>query len=444
MKISLAVSLLILAIGVGLGWQDRQRLVHAQHNHEKLVAEAAKLGIALDGSKGAAAVRVTKRGRGGADREAVAKQAAADFIAFAKEMEAMEGSGQPPDPAMQKRIFKFLERMMALDADQLKILIAAVRADPTLKEESRRGVIGFSIMSMANDHPRSALALFTESSDLFEEDGMGRHVISSSLAKWAKDDPVGALEWVRTNSAKHPDLVTDDAKRGLISGAAVQDPKLAFSLIGELAIEDDSGRTIRGIIDAARTPAERTATLAALRGHLATITDEGERNRVSNQAIGDLVRRATSDGFEAGSKWIEGAGFSPQEMETLAAGRIGSGIKSEDTGKWIEWMGETIPGEKSSAGITQMVESWTENDYQAAGKWLTTTQPGPTREAAVRSYASTVARYEPEVAAQWALTLPPGKDREETLKHIYGVWPKNDSAAQQAAEKFAKEHGIKK
>lgn len=161
MKISIAVSLLILAAAGSLGWHDHQRLAVVRAGHAQLAAEAAQLGISLDPKNPAGPVRVTKRER--ENREADAKLAAAEFIAFAREMEAMEKKGGQPDEATQKKILDFMDRMMSLDAAQLKILIAEIRANKELKDETRQGLLGFSIMTLAKDHPQTALALFTES-----------------------------------------------------------------------------------------------------------------------------------------------------------------------------------------------------------------------------------------------------------------------------------------
>ena len=428
--------MLILAIAASLGWQDHQRFVAVREHHAKLVTEAASLGIALDSSNPAAPVRVTKRER--ENREADAKLAAAEFIAFAKEMEAMEKKGGPPDEATMKRIMEFMDRMMSLDSAQLKILIAEVRANKELKDETRQGLIGFSIMTLASDHPQAALALFTESSDLFKDNNMSEHVVSSSLAKWAKDDPMAALEWVRKNGEKFPDLVTDDAKRGMISGTAANDPKLAFTLIGELGIKSTS-QAISSIAFAAKTPAERTTTLAALRDYLVTLNDEQTRSTAASNALSNLASGVARDGFDAGSKWIATANLSQKEMKEFTGG-LTNQVKAGEAGRWVEWIGEAIPHGEANGDIRNLVRTWTENDYQAAGKWLATAPDGPAKNTSIRSYAETVSKYDSGTATQWAMTLPPGEDRDETLKHIHENWPKDDEAAKDA---FAKEHGIK-
>jgi hypothetical protein len=440
MKISIALSVLILALGAMLGWRDHQQFATSRETHDKLAAEAAQSGISIDSKNPADPVRLTKRGER-EDKDAEARLVAKEFIAFAKDMETAEKKGGPPDEATMKKITDFMDRMMSLDAGQLKILVAEVRANRDLNDESRQGLIGLAVMSLANDHPQAALVLLTESSTdssgVFKTNGAGMHAIETSLAKWAKDDPMGALDWVRKN--RFPGLITENVKLGMISGAANNDPKLAFQLIGELGFKDAS-EAISGIVNTARTSAERTATLTALGEHLATLTPDKARDDMVNEAVVTLSQNAAKDGFEAGSKWIESAGFTPDQLANLALGGFSHSVKSDETGKWIEWMGKTLPDKFADTGIRDMVKNWTQDDYQAAGKWLAATPDGPVKNIAVRTYADTLSRYEPAAAAQWAMTLPLGKDRDSSLKNIHENWPAADAAAKEA---FAKEHGIK-
>ena len=313
-----------------------------------------------------------------------------------------------------------------------------MRATTDLKDETRQGLIGFSLMTLAADHPQAALALFAESSDLLKG-GMGPQVISTSLSRWAKDDPRAALDWVRTNGANYPEAVTDDAKRGLLSGAAAQDPKRAFQLISELGFKD-SQNAIPSIVSCAKTPEARTAMLAALRDHLATLSDEHARTNASRLGISMLAQAATQEGFQATSQWLATAHFSPAELATFADSFNIPAAQSADTGQWVEWLGATLPPDTAGSKINNLVRNWTRSDYQAAGQWLAAAPAGPAKNSAVRAYAETIAGYEPEVAAQWALTLPAGQDRETTLRQIYHNWPKGDPAA---AAAFARQHAIK-
>jgi hypothetical protein len=435
MKISIGLSILILLIASLFGISNQQRLTVVREHHATLTASAAQHGISIDPSNPDDPVRSTKRER--ENKEAAARVVADEFITFAREMEALEKKGEHQHEAMRKRTIDLMDRMMSLDTTQLKFFITAVQAANDLKDETRKNLVAFSIMTLANDHPQAALTLFTDSPDLHKDTNMGSHIVSSSLAKWAKEDPSGALVWVKNTSKTFPDLVTDDVKRSLISGTATQDPRLAFALIGELGMKF-TDHSIPGIIDAAKTPEERTVTLAALREHLATITDEKIRSGLSDAGISDFTSGLIESGFAAGTQWIAQSNFTPAELESFADGLYN--LKGEETGQWIGWVGEKLSPEKSDDKVRSLMRTWTRNDYQAAGKWLTSAADGPTKNSAIRSYAETVSEYEPATAAQWALTLPPGKDRDQTLRSIHRNWPKDDDAAKEA---FKLQHGIK-
>ena len=437
MKLPLAVAVLILVVGASLIGYDYQRLGALRQTHAQLVAEAASLGIAMDPSHPAVPIRITQHER--ENRAVGPTLTAAEFIAFALEMEAFEKkNGGQTDEAMQQRVMDFIDRLMTLNPAQLKSLIAEVRTNKDLKDETRQNFIGFSIMTLANDHPQTALALFAESSDLFKDGRMGGQVVASALARWAKIDPLAALAWVRKNADDYSAFITEDTKRGMIFGAAVQYPKLAFKLLGELGLKD-TDNAVHGIIGAARTAEEKTTTLTALRLYLATLEDAKVRTGTANKAVFVLARGIAQDGFEAGTRWLASASLSPTELDAFAEGLNGA-IPNNETGQWIEWLGNALPADLASAKIRNFVGNWTQSDCQAAGKWLGSTPEGPAKIVATRAFAETVSRYEPDTAAQWALTLPPGKDRNETLVSIYQNWPRNDPAG---AAAFAAQYGIK-
>lgn len=435
MKFSLAFSVLILTAAAGLGWRDHQRLVAVRDQHSKLVVEAANLGFLIDPKNPSGTVRLTKHER--ENQTVAAHITAAGLIAFAREMEAMQADGRQPGDAMQKRILDFIDQMMSLDPAQLKMVIAEFRASPDLKDETRQGLISFAIMTLANTHPQAALAIFTESSELFKNTSL----VSNALSKWAKDDPTAALDWVRKNTEKFPDLVDEDAKRGIISGAAQQDPKLAFQLIGELGLKDVQS-SVSKIVHAAKTPEERTATLSALREYAATIPDKTARTQATESGIAGFAQSVQNEGFDSATHWLETAKLSPAELSGYVSG-LNSNFEVKDAGRWIEWIGEKLPPDKSRQQITELVRDWVTRDFQAAGTWLATCPESSAKNLSIQSYAETISPYDPESAAQWAKTLPAGKDRNETLRAIYDNWPQNDPASKAAAAAFAKANGIK-
>jgi hypothetical protein len=265
---------------------------------------------------------------------------------------------------------------------------------------------------MANDHPEAALAIFTETSDFKELQGMGDHIVPAALGKWAEKDPLGALEWLRGNSGKNADLVSADAKAAIIAGAAKQDPRLALDLIDELEpAPEDRGRIAMGLARSARTPEERNGLLAALR-------EGGDPKReLLHSVLGTMAHQVTSENFDESQEWIATAKLSETEMAEFAR-NIAPWQTKDDTGKWIEWMADKLPPAQLGEKMDQMVTQWTRQDFKAAGEWINGSPEGPAKVAAVKSFARTVAPYEPETAVQWANTLPAGQEREDLLRQI--------------------------
>ena len=437
MKISITIAALILALAAVFGWTDHRKLSSVTETHRALTEEAAALGLTLgqEGSEGE--VLVTKRAR--EDKDAEAKLAAKDFIAFALEMQAFKESGEQPDEAMQERIGEFMDRMLSLDAGQLKILIAEFRASTEMDEETRNGMTAFAIMTLANDHPEAALTLFTESQDILGEGMMGKHVLSSSLEKWASTDPDGALDWVRKNGEKHPDLITDDVIAGLVKGAATNGIAMGFGLLEELKI-GDPGNALRQLALSPKTAGERTEFLGLFRGYLEK-NPEYEESGNSMSAIIALGDGIVNEGFAAGSEWIRENNLTRKELDSFSKAISLSG-KSDERGEWIEWMGENLAGDKRKEEIAHNMRNWTRNDYRAAGEWLATAPEGDTKNSAVKAYAQTIAEYDPATAAQWALTLPEGEERKSTLQSVHSNMPKDTPEQKAVREEFKEQYGI--
>ncbi|MCU0752796.1 MAG: hypothetical protein MUC40_07195 [Akkermansiaceae bacterium] len=448
MKLSIILSAIILIVAAAFGWQGSRQLSVVRATHHKLVEEAAALGISTGtGESGNHRVRSKRQAR--PDKTAEAKSVAAEFIALTREMEEIEKRGKKPDAAAKKRIVDFMDRILSLDASQMKILIAEFRDASDLKDETRHGLLIFSIMTLSSDHPQAALGLFTESPELLGGNGMiakylMANMMASALANWAKDDPLGALEWIRANKETHPDLVTDDAMNHLLKGVASKDPVLAFQFLGELE-ESKRAMGVNDIIRAANGPEQRTATLAALRDYASSFGDNIHKNATLTQALNDLVfgDDLQSAGFEATTSWIESANLTKEEL-VYATQHMQNGVKTSETGQWIEWLANSgIPENAAKHRAYGLTEQWTEKDYQAAGKWLASAPDSPEKQAAVSAYAAKVHPYEPEIAMQWLQTLPPGPDRSKALEAMHRAMPRKTDAEKAAAKAFAREQGLR-
>ena len=436
MKLPIALTIIILAAGSFLGVREGSALTTLREEHRKVVHEAAMLGVSTDLSKPFVPTKATKRQREVSTRKV--KDFAETLVAFAKEMKEMETSGKQPDEAMQKRIMEMVDGMLSLNGEELKILIAEMRSRTDLDDEMRKNMIGFSIMMLAQQHPQTALAIFTESSDLMEDNPMGKHVLSSALTQWAKDQPLEAVEWIKKNSEKHKDLVTDDAKRAVIAGAAQKDFGLAFQLAAEIKMSAQDGSLLHTMARAATTPERQAEFLAAIRKQAAGLPDKDEAGKMLQSGVKLLFSKISEGGYEKTMDWMKSANLDPKESADLMEG-LNYHTTKTDTGKWLDWIStQSASGEKPAEATRDLVRNWTQNDYKAAGEWLAKSPAGPQKETAVISYLETVAPYDPDVAAQWADTLS-GDKKTDAMRRIHGVLTHKDKAA---AEDFAKRHGL--
>lgn len=431
MKISILLSLLILAVAGVFAWQGELRLVEVRKAHREVVEAARGLGISVEvGEEGGPASKTARRDREG--REDVIKTFAAELVAFAKRMEEAERGDGGSDEELEKEMMEIMRRFLELNPAQLKELIAEFKVNTEIEDEMREEIIGFSIMMLATDSPEAALALYVESAETLDENGVGEEVVASALGQWAESDPLAALAWIRENGEKHPEMVTDDAKVSVISGAARQDIALAFRLMDELDLEHKND-AIEGIARAATTPEGRLELLGIVRG-LAN-----DRDGIAGRALSELGSQITKSGFDKTIAWLEQAELSDGERDQFLFGDADYQLNGEETGKWLEWMGSEMSDERGTKRLGNMMRAWTRKDFRAAGKWLGEAEDGPTKETALNAYAETVAPYEPDAAAQWALTMPEGPKREELIKKIHAEWKKKDEAA---AAVFAAEQGI--
>lgn len=431
MKITIAITALILAAATGISWKIDGKLAAARAEERNLSAEAAGFGISVgDGHP----IRRAKRER--VDREMEAKRLAVEFYAEATKWESVRSM----DSAAQANFRDLCKRFEALEPSQMKSIITDLLASKDLpgriRAESAVALLGI----LARKDPHGALALCTEYYGAIKIVPHAQSVISGCLGAWAKEDPAAAVDWMKKNPGDFPGEAIKSSQRIVIQSVAEKDPRLAFRLTAEFDKNPiDSVTILHSIVTAAGNNEARNVTLAALREYLVAHKDDPTVSQHAGRSFGYFSWGFKPDGFEAARQWVASANLSPQELESFCAG-LSISSEVDEPARWIEWMGATFPPGKGDDQIVNLISRWTRDDYEAAGKWLASAAEGPVKNAAIRGYAQSIFPQEPETAIQWALTLPPGKDRDSTLRGIHRNWPESDPAAKEA---FAKEHGLK-
>lgn len=436
MKISIAFTVLILAVGGWMCLSQQKQITILMKDRDALEHRASSLGLNVSSSSGEnekSASSGRERGGDSVDIGALAKE----FISLAREMDAVEKQGESPSRELKAKGFALLSRLANLNSTDLKSVIATLQEDTSLSPSVRREIITMSIVILADEHPSAALDICAGSPDLFGDSELGNQILGAALVQMSELQPQAALDWIAKNAASFPDFDAQEARVGVIEGVAKHDPALAFGLIGNMAT-DDRKDAIRVIVEIAGNAEERTKMLDSLRSYLGGAGTGEDGASIMEDALDDMARNSTKENFEQLSFWIERSDLSPEEKAQFAGG-LSYFNTQKDTGAWIEWMEKNLPASHLKDQVDDLIGQWTQHDYIAAGEWLASSAEGPAKQAAVTSYAATVAEYDPQTAAQWAMTLPEGAERRMTLEAIHRNWPKSDAAG---AEEFAKANGL--
>ncbi len=433
MKVPLSLTLVIVIACFFWNWRQNQYLTVLQERQRKELAEAEALGIPADSSLPFLPMRSSDRHQG--DSRSKVKELADRMVTLFKEEREFEKCEREPDEASQKRMMGIDDDLDSLNCGELKMLVGELLSRADMDEMMKDDSIGYSIRMLALKLGESALAIFTEFPDLMKDKHSAtQYVLRDVLTHWAQDQPLAAMDWIKKNAGKYPDLASEDTKLAILAGAAQRNFGVAFQMMGELKTYDHS--PVLQIAQAANTPEKQTAYLEALRTQVQNISDPDAADKLRLQGMWWLFPKVFKSSFDQATTWLEAANLSPKEMEQF--GSPGYSQTKEDTGKWLDWFSAQPSPAAYTRAASQLVSDWTHHDYKAAGEWLSQTPAGPIKEAVTMAYLQSVAPYDPESAVLWANTLPVEKQKD-ALRQIYQALKSKDPVS---AEGFAKRQGL--
>lgn len=421
----------VLVGGALIGLRQESEIRSLHQELDRLQADARKHGIELAMSTSAA-----RRGRVSTDRKAA--NLATEMSELLSHAQAIERAGGKPDEALKNQIIDLTVKMMELSPENMRKVLAGLRADESISEETKSRVIGFSILFISGDHPQEALRLMQESKDLLSKGTLTSHVVSSALQSWAKLDPAAAVQWVKGNPEPPAGVSRDDLVHSVLAGAAEVDVGTAFRLLDPLGMKDSAQAAEAIAASVPNTAQGRESLLKAMREHLARVDDPAKAGEISSVIMESVAHGLGKNSFGEVSSWLDGSGLESRQLAAFAGG-LSWFSTGKETGQWLDWMGGKLSGSDLSEPVQGLMSDWVQEDYLAAGQWLSKAADGPVKIPAVMAYAESVAPYDPEVAAQWALTLQDPVARMETLRAVHNNWPENDKAG---AARFAARHGL--
>lgn len=430
MKVSMAISGLIIALAAWLVWHLDARVAITRGEERKLGAESWQLRKSVDDDCSLRSNRYERP-----DRDVEARRLAVEYNLWAKKWESVADL----DAAMSERYSEIHKRIAALDSTRLREFITDVLDDEDTSAVMRAERAVKLIPLLAKKDAKAALALFAEFYNAIKISPGAGNVVPECLMAWANYDALAAVEWIKKHRVEFPEAMGSFG--GVLRETARHDPELAVTLISEFGPDDISTHSaLHAIVTAAKTDDERTSILAAVRKYSDANKQNKELTSEAERMVGYFSWGFEETGIKAAKTWFASANLSPQEMSAFCD-VMSRSYDGAEHAEWIDWMGDALPPDLGRSPIMDMISRWTVRDYDAAGNWLTSANDGPAKIAAIRGYALTIFKNDPETAMQWINTLPPGQDRNDTLRTIHLNWPKTDPAG---AAAFAKENGMNK
>lgn len=423
---------IILAIPITLG---SRHLSGLRQRHETALREAARLRIPPEASANS-----EKNLRPRAETKSLkADQVLPLVLAYIKDLDEARKDKTHKFENREERFADLFDQFKLMSPGQIRALVSELSATEGISTENKRYLILTAIDVLLTNSPADGLDLHVKFIGLTLDDlqtGQMQFAIGRAIAV----DPMATLDWIRNNLKEHGDLIDQSPRSAIVHELARTDRKLAFQLIKELELDPYLGT--QTIVSASRTSKDRIDVLSELREYLPQITNKSERWQAEDYAIAILGKMEAREGFDSATQWTEVAGMSPKELGCFGK-EIGDVIKPGEEGEWLEWFDRKLAGTKDQRWLRNIFRTWTENDYQSAGRWLAEAPSGNLKNTAVGIYATEISKYEPQAAVQWAVTLSPGVPRDELLHKIYHNWPKDDPASQAAAAEYEQHYQIR-
>jgi hypothetical protein len=265
------------------------------------------------------------------------------------------------------------------------------------------------------------------------ETSQNNTLASAALAALAKRDSAAVLRWMK--SVADQDFHNSDPEK--IVRHAV-DSVFRDNIRDGLRLADELGLTINEL---------DTLNIGFPLGQTVIEQAAAELDHPAcsahREAILDMI--LTGAAFYSGVPGIEAICASHHIPDAEVAAYMTSSkgqriLGGLDPAQAIPWMETILTEEQKRSAIPDMVGSWANRDFNAAGTYLGKMPPSEVKNLSIANFANTVARLDPSTAALWAIEITDAPQREAALANVVKQWRQTDP---QAADAWLKTKGIK-
>jgi hypothetical protein len=404
----------ILTLCIIYGFIQRQEIVVVRKNLEKHVTTAAQLGIFFNPANGRTSMSVTKSKRHLTVSHA--KPSNSQLITSFKDIYNRLNQNDISDDEFFNLSQEFTKRMLGMEVSEFENLLEEIHTNTDINVNMREFLLQLVFDAFSNTNPESAFIHCANTSDPFQDKQKNYLHATSMLYNWIEDNPANCFKWIKENTEKLRESISDEFKNGLIYEIARVNPQVALQLVNDLDLEK-LDHALTSIVSFSMTSEQWKESLSVVRGHIAGISDMSEKNRLTTKIFQSFMVNAAKTGFETGTQYIDQSTFTNEELIGFSGSFVNS-TKPGEQSKWVEWIGNRLPTKQADHVIQSIINKWTFSDYVSAGNWLRSLPDGSTRTSAVQAYAKTIAGYTPSIAMEWAWTLPNSEDRQSLISYI--------------------------
>ncbi|HVV00547.1 MAG TPA: hypothetical protein VHH88_04240, partial [Verrucomicrobiae bacterium] len=238
---------------------------------------------------------------------------------------------------------------------------------------------------------------------------------ASLLAKWAEEDPAGALAYARNIANKSE---REYEMLGVVRSWARNDP----SAVAAWVEQSPSG------------PFRSQAVEAALR-ILATSNPEAALDLYQNSGVMLQAYGLMNSIF--GPLAEKDAASAAARAQALPAGRQRTEALQQVALVWAQhdrqgalaWANGLRAGSEKNTVIAAIVSAWAADDLSGATAWIEQLPVGAEKQRALASLGSQWGQTDPKAALAYATSLPSSSTRSQIIGSVLGQWAQQDAAA---------------
>ncbi len=383
--------------------------------------------------------------------EVVPQVELSEVLAVAAESTRMRAAGRPMKTAEeQARERRLAEQISQLTPRQLDEFIETVVGSAELTNSEKTWWLMLGLKAMSSTDVERSLDLLVTHSGFLQANKVAEGCLATVIGNLASRDVVTADARLDTFLKAHPEFTGKGAVQVIIQKAGTTDVPLAFQLLRKnvtLLGDKETKSIIKHLADGRSSPEATLVILQEVRNWPELKEGEGEYGSPQIWAVRNAASAVMAKGFDSSAEWFKQAKLDGEETRAFAMA-IDHGDAGDDTGKWLNWMGEnaprlSFPEEKREEWwqqIRSVIEDWVEDSPKKVSGWLETQPPGEVRDGAIVGYARTIQEDHPDAAADWVKLLSQEKDQQTMLNQIYQEASFDSS---EEAKAFIAKHGIR-